>query len=125
MTTPWFDPNAWAWLPGMLFGCLGGLWGGFAGMLAPRGKARGLILGGGLAMIFVSLACLIAAVVAYRGGQPYGVWYGLGLPGLLGLLVLGPNLPMVRTRYRQAEERRMAAQDLQTGALGGRSPCEG
>ena len=34
--TPWFDPNAWAWLPGTLFGCLGGLWGARARACSPR-----------------------------------------------------------------------------------------
>jgi hypothetical protein len=113
MTTPWFDPNAWAWLPGTLFGCTLGLWGACAATLAPQGKGRGLVLGGGLALIAVSVVFLIAAAVAYRTGQPYGVWYGLGLPGLLGPIILGPNLLTVRMRYRQAEERRIAAEDLQ------------
>jgi hypothetical protein len=114
MTTPWFDPNAWAWLPGTLFGCLGGLWGGCAGILGPKGKARGFVLGAGLLFIVVALAFLIAAIVAYRGGQPYGIWFGLGLPGLQGIILFPLLLPLVVHRYRQAEERRMTARDLQT-----------
>ncbi len=111
--TPWFNPNAWAWLPGTLFGCLGGLWGACAGMLAPQGKARGFVVGFAALLLAMSVIFLTAAVVALCEGQPYGIWYGLGLPGLLGLVVLGPNLPTVFLRYRQAEERRMAAQDLE------------
>ncbi|HEY2154335.1 MAG TPA: hypothetical protein VGH33_01810 [Isosphaeraceae bacterium] len=112
MTTPWFDPNAWAWLPGTLFGCLGGLWGGCAGMLAPKGKARGFVLGAGLLFIASAIAFLIAAIVAYRVGQPYGVWFGLGFPGVQGLILFPLLLPVVVHRYRQAEERRMTAEDL-------------
>jgi hypothetical protein len=113
MTTPWFDPNAWAWLPGTLFGCLGGLWGACAGCLAPRGRARGFVLGTGALFVVVGAIFLIAAIVAYRAGQPYGIWYGLGLPGLLGLTLFPMLLPVVMYRYREAEERRMAAKDLQ------------
>lgn len=110
--TPWFDPNAWAWLPGTLFGCLGGLWGSCAGVLAPRGKARGFVLGFGGLLVVVSVVFLAAAVVAYLGGQPYGIWFGLGLPGLQGVVLLPILMPIVLLRYRQAEERRMTAQDL-------------
>jgi hypothetical protein len=45
-------------------------------------------------------------------GQPYGVWYGLGLPGLIGPLVLGPLWFIMRVRYREAETQRLAAKDL-------------
>jgi hypothetical protein len=55
---------------------------------------------------------LAAAVAAYLGGQPYGVWYGLGLPGVVGTLVLGGVMPVVQKRYREAEERRLSATDL-------------
>ena len=113
MTTPWFDPNAWAWLPGTLFGCLGGLWGALAGTLAPQGKARRFVLGYGLVLVAMSLVFLILAIIALCVGQPYGIWFGLGLPGLQGVILMIPFIPLVLHRYRQAEERRMAAQDLQ------------
>ena len=51
-------------------------------------------------------------VRALIDGQPYGVWYGLGLPGALGLIVLGGLMPGVRRQYRQAEQRRLTATDL-------------
>jgi len=113
MNEPWFDPNAWAWLPGTLFGCLGGLWGALAGTLAPRGKARRFVLGSGLLLLLISVIFLAAAIYALGSGQPYGIWFGLGLPGVQGVLVLGPLLPLVRYRYQQAEARRMAAEDFQ------------
>jgi uncharacterized membrane protein len=112
MNEPWFNANAWAWLPGTLCGCLGGLWGTCTGLLAPRGKARGFVLGFGLLLIAVSAASLVAGLVAYRAGQPYGIWYGLGLPGVIGLCVMVPNYAVVLMRYRQAEERRMQAEDM-------------
>ncbi len=112
MNDPWFDPIRWAWLPGTLLGCLGGLWGALVGTLAPQGKARNLVLGSGMLLWGLSAISLAAGLTALCTGQPYGVWYGLGLAGLLGTLVLGPLLPLVRHHYREAEERRIQAEDF-------------
>lgn len=112
MNDPWFDPNRWAWLPGTLLGVVGGLWGSLAGIFAPQGKARSLVLGFGGLLETLSIGLLAAGVLALLIGQPYGVWYGLGLAGLIGSLVIPPNLFMVRKRYREAEERRMQAEDF-------------
>ncbi len=107
MVEPWFDANSWAWLPGTLLGVSIGLWGSLAGVLAPQGKARVIVLGLGWWLFGVSLVLLGAGLIALVNGQPYGVWYGLGMGGLIGTVVLGPILPVVRKRYREAEERRM------------------
>ena len=58
------------------------------------------------------LLLLALSIVAFLSGQPYGVWYGLGLPGVVGTIVMGSLLPLIKLRYRQAEERKMKAQDL-------------
>ncbi|HTU90090.1 MAG TPA: hypothetical protein VMF69_08330 [Gemmataceae bacterium] len=112
MNDPWFEPNRWAWLPGTLLGVFGGLWGSLAGILAPQGKARSLVLGLGWLFAGVSLILLAMGMIALFIGQPYGVWYGLGLAGLIGSLVVPPNLAALRRVYRQAEERRMQAEDF-------------
>jgi hypothetical protein len=111
MNDPWFDP-VFAWLPGTLLGCAAGLFGGLAGWLGPRGQARTLVLGSFWFLFVTSAVLLAAGVVAFRAGQPYAVWYGLGLAGLIGVLVLGLNGPQLHRWYRQAEERRMQAQDF-------------
>jgi hypothetical protein len=112
MSEPWFDANLYAWIPGTSVGVIGGILGSMAGALAPRGRARSLVLGFHLVMIGVSAILLMAGAVAFVQGQPYGVWYGLGLPGVLGVIVLGALFPVVSKRYREAEARRLAAQDL-------------
>jgi multidrug transporter EmrE-like cation transporter len=106
MIESWFDEIAWAWLPGTLLGVFGGLWGSLVGVLAPHGKARPFVLGLGWLFLGVSLVLLAAGLTALASGQPYGVWYGLGLPGLLGTVVIAPLLLVVRKRYEQAGERR-------------------
>lgn len=112
MSEPWFDPNLYAWIPGTLLGVAGGILGSLAGTLAPRGKGKGLVLSCFALALTASAILLIAGIVAFIQAQPYGVWYGLGLPGLLGCTVLGALFPMILKRYREAEERRLAAQDL-------------
>ena len=112
MTEPWFDPMLYSWIPGTLLGVLGGTWGTLAGVLGPRGKCKGLIWGMWGLLVVYSLVLLIAGVVALVQGQPYGIWYGLGFPGLLGLILIGCLSFVIRVRYRQAEAQRLQARDL-------------
>jgi hypothetical protein len=112
MSEPWFNPNLYAWIPGTLLGVLGGTFGGLAGWLAPRGKGRALVLGMMTALLVYSGVMLAIGIVAWWSGQPYGIWYGFGLAGVIGLLAIGGNYPVIRRVYRQAEERRMDAQDV-------------
>jgi hypothetical protein len=112
MVEPWFDPNAYAWIPGTALGVLAGTWGSVVGILAPRGKAKTLVLGVGWSLLAASAAMLVAGLFALSQKQPYGVWYGLLLPGFVGPIALGVNLPVVYRRYREAEKRRMEAEDI-------------
>ena len=112
MNEPWFDPNTYAWIPGTFFGTLCGLWGACAGLLAPQGKARRLILASSALLVLVAVLLLVASVIAFFSGQPYGIWYGLGLPGLIGLIVMPSLFPVILLRYRQAEQRKLEASDL-------------
>jgi len=112
VTEPWFDPNRYAWVFGTALGITGGILGSLAGSLAPRGKAKPLVVGLFVATLMACAVLLTAGVVALLQGQPYGVWYGLGFPGLLGLAVIGGLLPLVQRRYREAEQRRLSATDL-------------
>jgi uncharacterized membrane protein len=112
MTQPWFDPNQYAWIPGTAYGVVAGLMGGLVGWLAPRGRARGFILRAWFTLWFVAIALLVVGTVALINGQPWGVWYGLLLPGVIGTLVVGGNSLVILKRYREVEERRLAAKDL-------------
>jgi MFS family permease len=108
---PWFDINVGAWLGGAV-GIFGGVMGSLIGTLAPRGRARGLVLG---LMWIAIVACglmLVAGITAWFLGQPYAVWYGLGLCGLIGTIVFSSLMPVVYARYREAEMRKSQAKDL-------------
>lgn len=112
MTEPWFDPNAYAWIPGTLLGVMGGIEGTLAGVCAPRGKCKTLVLGIHFAALGACSILLVVGIIALATGQPYGVWYGLGFPGLLGLVILGSLTPVIRKRYTEAELRKSTAKDL-------------
>lgn len=112
MTQPWFDPNLYSWIPGTALGCAAGLLGGLTGWLAPQGKARRPIVRSWIALWVGCWVLLAAGFLALAQHQPYGIWYGLLLPGVIGTAVLGGNLPVILKRYREVELRRLAAKDL-------------
>jgi hypothetical protein len=108
----WFDPNQYAWIPGAAYGVLAGLMGGLVAWLVPRGRAKDFILRAWSTLWALAVALLIVGLVALINGQPWGVWYGFLLPGAVGTLVVGANSYVILKRYRDVEERRVAAKDL-------------
>lgn len=116
MSEPWFNVATFgAWYGGLVGGIGGslcGVLGGLAGMLAPQGKGRAFILGGMAFFACFGVANLLLGLVALLAGQPYGIWYGPLLCGLIFTVVVGSLIPVVRKRYREAEERRIQAEAL-------------
>ena len=112
MIQPWFDPNQYAWLPGTAYGVIAGLMAAMVGWLAPRGRARGFIVRAWFAGWVLAVILLVLGIAARVNGQPWGVCYALLLPGAIGTLVVGANSLVILKRYREVEERRLAARDL-------------
>ncbi len=112
MTEPWFDANTYAWILGTLLGVAGGVEGTLAGVFAPRGKLKTLVMGMHFTIMGTCCILLAAGMVALVAGQPYGIWYGLGFPGLLGLVIFGPLTVVIHKRYAEAELRKSIAEDL-------------
>jgi hypothetical protein len=111
MNAPWF-PEQYAWVFGASIGVLGGIVGTLVGCLAPYGKAKSLVFAVYWFALISSVTCLIAGLAALIAGQPYGIWYGLTLTGFIGSTVFGFNYLTLKGAYRQAEARKMAAQNL-------------
>ena len=110
---PWYDMT-YSWLPGPIIGILGAILGVLAGTLSPRGIGRSWVLGLWIFGIVISSIALGAAVIAKLQSQPYHVWYGLGLSGLIGVLVFVPNYFVIRNRYTHMEMRKIDAATIKS-----------
>ena len=110
---PWFgNPGLTGAFVGGGVGCLGGVYGTVAGILAPQGKCRGLVLGIHWFAVALGVVLLVTGVTALVLGQPYAVWFPMLLAGGVATLVVLPMTPLLRLRYRQAEQRRLEAEEF-------------
>lgn len=110
------------WWTAQQAGMIGGIGGAAIGMagaaigsmsfLIARGKGKPVIVGAMVAMVVLGAVLLTAGVVAAIKGQPYHVLYPLLLGGSISIGVFGALTPMVITRYRAAEARRLQAEEL-------------
>ena len=112
MNEPWFDPM-WAWVPGTILGVFGGLWGTLLGVLGSKGTGKTAIWVSYWLLLAIGAVLLALGIAAVASGQPYGIWYGLLLPGVLLLLVVGPLGLVFRKSQRMAEQRKMQAQEFE------------
>jgi len=112
---PWFNAGLVGGLMGGGVGVLGAIYGTVVGVLAPRGKGRTFVFAMHWTAIGLGSAFIVAGVTAVITGQPYGVWYSLLLPGLLLTVLMGTMTPVIRLRYRQAEHRRLEAEEFRRG----------
>lgn len=114
-TVAWWPNEAAGWIGaigGSVLGLIGAGIGVAAATLAPRGRGRKAVMGVMIAAIVAGAGLLIAGIVAVSLGQPYAVWYPLVLTGFIATTVMGSLLPVVRVRYREAEQRRVDAAQL-------------
>jgi hypothetical protein len=112
MTQPWFNPDLYSWIPGTLYGVVTGVLGGIVGWLAWHGRARRFVLGTWIGLWSAALVFLLIGLAALAQRQPFGIWYAFLLPGVIGVTVVGANFATILKRYRDVEQRRLAAQDL-------------
>ncbi len=113
---PWFENwGLVGTLLGVGVGLLGGAYGTVVGVCAPRGKAKGLVYGLHWFSLLLGLAVLAAGVTALAGGQPYGVCSPLLLSGAIVTGLIIGLTPMIKLRYRQAEHRKLSAEEFRHG----------
>ena len=116
-TEPWFNNQAVIGsVLGGGVGMLGAIYGTSLGLLLPRGKGKRFIFGLHWAFLAFGVLLLGAGITALVNGQPYGVWYALLLPGAISTVLLAFFTPLVtRLWYRQAEHRRLEAEEFRRG----------
>ncbi len=112
---PWFNPGLAGGILGGGVGVLGAVYGCVVGVLAPRGKGRTLVMALHWGTMALGALFLVAGIGAAFTGQPYGVWYSLLVPGALLVVLLGVFTPVIKQRYRQAEHRRLQAEEFRRG----------
>ena len=113
MNEPWIsNPGMVGGILGSTMGILGGIIGTLASVFIPKGKAKKLVLGVDTFAFVLSFISLIVGITAYLSGQPYGVWYGFGLGGLIGTPLFGMLFFVFRMEYRKAELRKSMSEDL-------------
>ena len=116
MNAPWFDPHL-AWLPGTLLGILCGLFGSSIGVLFPLSSRKKRWIGLGFLrmtywlLLLCSAGFFLGGIVAFCAEQPDAIWYGLGLAGGIGLLVLGSVYAILFRLPKQIETEWMAPEE--------------
>lgn len=110
------EANLMGAVAGGVFGVLGGgLTGPLIGWLAPQGRAKPLVVGLQCFWVGLGVALLATGLAAVVVSQPFYVAKPFLLVGAIATAVMGGLLPITLMRYRQAERRRMDAQDLRRG----------
>ena len=113
---PWFQNYGLAGgILGGGIGLMGGIYGTTLGILIPRGKGKGFVFALHWTFLTIGVVLLVAGLTALIVGQPYGVWYALILPGALSTVLMGVFTPLVRNLFRQAEHRRLEAEEFRRG----------
>ncbi len=93
-------------------GTIGGLLGAVGGALAPKGKARGFVIGSFLTIGVLGVISLLFSITALAMGQPSFVWAPFGLLGVVSSGVCLPLVPVMKKRYEEAEMRQLEAKSL-------------
>ena len=112
---PWWTAQQAGWfgaIGGSALCVLGGILGTLGGICAPRGKCKGLVFSLIGITLSLGVVSLLAGIVAVVAGQPYQVFYPPLALGGITTFVLGASLPVFMARYRQADMRRLEAEEL-------------
>ena len=114
-----------AWWTAQQAGYIGAIGGGAVGLIGAlvgsmsflivRGKAKPFMVGVFAAVIAFGIAALCVGIAAIVMKQPYHVWYPPTLGGFIATCLFGALLPVILIRYRQAEARRLEAEQLRRG----------
>jgi hypothetical protein len=112
---PWWtnqQSNLFGGIAGSAFGILGGIIGIVGGYCVPRGKCKPLVYALFALMLGAGIISLAAGFVALLLHQPYAVYYPLLMIGIISIPIAGGLIPVVRRRYREADRRRLEAEEL-------------
>lgn len=108
----WWSERTGGWIGGITGG-IAGLLGGLIGLLVTLGKGRRFVFALMWFCIVAGVALAVFGLAALCMRQPFAVWYGPLLAGVIMTAVVSSNIRTVRKRYEAIELRRMTALDAQ------------
>lgn len=106
----WWNERTAGWVGGIM-GAGIGILGGLIGLLNSWQKSRRAAMVMTKVATAISIAMLIGGIGALVMRQPYHVWYPMMLCGVIGTLVLGGGIFIIRRQMAELELRKMSAMD--------------
>ena len=106
---PWFNADAYGWVPAVLSGLAGFSTGMSGEKLGPKGKGRKVIFTSLYVQIVGSLLLIAVGLFGRSAGQPYAVWSSLLIPGIIGTVVVTATIFRLQRVYRKAAQKVMVA----------------
>lgn len=95
MTDPWFTPEVYAVMPGLIVGFAGGGYGVLLGLLINNKHFKNLFPIMTVVAMFICVGVIVFGVVAMLYDQPEGTLYDFASTGLIGVIVVGVVYHMV------------------------------
>ena len=89
MTDPWFTPEVYAIMPGLIVGFSGGAYGVLLGLFVNAKNFKRIFLIMSAVVLFICLGVIIFGVIAMLYDQPEGTCYDFASTGLIGVVVVG------------------------------------
>ena len=115
---PWFDAQTAGTIGAImgagLGGGFGGIGGGVGGPLAAMGKAKTLVVGTFYAALIIAVLIAGVGIYALIDGQPWHVWFVFLMPGVTMAVIMGVLLPVIKSKYAQAEQRKLDADAIRS-----------
>jgi len=89
VTDPWFTPEIYAILPGLIVGLSCGTYGVLLGMLVNTKNFKSVFQSMSVVVMIVCLGTIFFGVIATVYDQPEGTFYDFSSTGLIGIIVVG------------------------------------
>ncbi len=104
MQEPWLDPEIFSWLPGTILGVVGAVYGAAMGALVSVKSMRAVMYLVDGILVVASFCMLLFGVTGFFMGQPYTLWGGFVLPGIIGVVAFSLLWVGLKALYKQVDE---------------------
>lgn len=103
MTEPWFSPEVYSVMPGLIVGSAGGLYGVLTGLFVSNKNFRQYFSILTIITLLICIGVIIFGVIAKVYDQPGTIFYDFTSAGLIGVVVVvGVWLTVKHTLFKRA-----------------------